>query len=244
MPDFSTNIYHDIRPIGPSGSVLVALPTGSRAGTAWQRLSPNRLYDDLEITLMTANNVSFLVGGQITNPIFFITYNETPSGATITSAGTGVQDLNDPYTAHAWIDSFPTGIVNSARTFTVTASGEFGSTSASVSLYYLQRAYWGVGATGTYNSSFITALSNNAFTSGHAREITVVPTGNEYIFYAYRSAAGPATFTNKATNIKGGFILDGSGVSFTNANGYTESYSVYKSDYPGLGNLNIIIGSG
>lgn len=244
MPQIPKNIYHDIRPIGPSGSVLVSHPSGAISSTDWIRLSPNRLYSDLSITAFTASVLQYTAGTGIANPLFFITYSGSPSGATITSAGTGVKTLVDPYTTYQWVDTFPTGSPNQTRTFTITASGEFGTTTASLDLIWLQKQYWGVGTTGTYNSAFINAITNSRFASGHYGEFAFAPTGNEYIFYAYRSAAGPATFIDKATNIKGGFVLDGSGISYSNAAGYTEAYSVYRSEYPGLGSLNIIVGSG
>lgn len=246
MPSVPQNIYHDIRPIGPSGSFLVSHPTGTAgiAHTEWMRLSPSRLGTDLAITSVTPNNSAALVGSAITNPIFYITYTGSPSGATITSTATGTQDIADPFTAHQWFDTFPTGLPNSSRLFTVTASGEFNTTSASTRIYYLQKMYWGVGATGTYDTAFIISLGNSALSSGHNIEFTASPSATQYIFYAFRAAAGQALFTDKASNMRGGFTLDGSGITFTNTAGYAEAYNVWRSDYPGLSTSTIIVGSG
>ena len=243
-------VYHDVRPIGPSGSVLVSAPIGARSATSWQKLTANRLYDDFDIATFsqTFATSGFLAGSGVPllNQIFTFGYNAVPSGAEISLSGSGTQQIDPPFNTHTWNDpAFPTGFPGQIRTFTIRASGEFGTDTHQFNLIWLQKQYWGVRTTGTYNSAFISSLQNNAFAQNHLREINVTATGtNNYVFYAFSSSAGPATFIHKDSNIKGGFTLVGSGISFTNDAGFVEPYSVYRSDYPDLGVANFILGTG
>jgi hypothetical protein len=243
-------VYHDIRPIGPSGSVLVSSSVGSRANTSWKRLSSNALYPDFKITtfgqIFATSGFLAGTGVSLSNQIFTINYNATPSGAELSLSGSGTQQIPPPFNNYNWNDPFfPTGYPGQIRTFTLRASGEFGTDIKTLSLIWLQKQRWGVTTTGIYDSTFISSLQNNAFAKTHSGEFTVNVTGtNHYVFYAFSSSAGPATFIHKASNIKGGFELVGSGINYTNEAGYTEPYSVYKSEYPDLGRVTFILGTG
>jgi hypothetical protein len=239
-------VYHDIRPIGASGSVLVA--TSETPGrTTWTKLSPNKLYPDFSIEsfgFFITGSSGILVGETGIAPGFLMSYNDTPSGAIISLSGSGTQTAANPY-VHFWGGVIPTGLPNQVRVFTLTASGEFGTDSRTIIYSYLQRQYWGVRNTGVYDTVFVSGLANSRLASGHNLLMNAtLPNNTGYLFYAHRSEYGPAYFTDLDTGFKGGFILDGSGISFMNSAGFTEPYSVYRSDNPWLGNVRIMVGTG
>ena len=65
-----------------------------------------------------------------------------------------------------------------------------------------------------------------------------------YLYYAFPARLGIATFRDNATNIEGGFVQQttGNGVySYTNSNGYTENYVIYRSEQGNLGTVSISV---
>jgi len=62
-----------------------------------------------------------------------------------------------------------------------------------------------------------------------------------YLYYAYPTRFGSAIFRDNATNIEGGFQQQQDGVEYTNARGYSELYSVWRSEQGNLGAVSISV---
>ena len=124
--------------------------------------------------------------------------------------------------------------VASNKTFTLSVSDGENSASSSVSYSFLNNVFWGSASTGIYNSAFINALSNKKLASAIKGTYSFNIASGEYGFWAV-----PSNMTISSVWI-GGFevTVDDLGiVSYTNAQGYTRDYRIYKTGKSGLGSI-------
>lgn len=125
--------------------------------------------------------------------------------------------------------------VASNKTFTLSVSDGENSASSSVSYSFLNKVFWGSASTGIYNSAFINALSNKKLASAIKGTYSFNIASGEYGFWAV-----PSNMTISSVWI-GGFevTVDDLGiVSYTNAQGYTRDYRIYKTGKSGLGAIS------
>ena len=125
--------------------------------------------------------------------------------------------------------------VASNKTFTLSVSDGENSASSSVSYKFLNNVFWGSASTGIYNSAFINALSNKKLASAIKGTYSFNIASGEYGFWAV-----PSNMTISSVWI-GGFevTVDDLGiVSYTNAQGYTRDYRIYKTGKSGLGAIS------
>jgi hypothetical protein len=61
----------------------------------------------------------------------------------------------------------------------------------------------------------------------------------EYVYYAYPSRLGTATFT--VGGFANGFSTIPSTLSVTNSNGYSENYYIYRSSNANLGSNTVVV---
>ena len=125
--------------------------------------------------------------------------------------------------------------VASNKTFTLSVSDGENSASSSVSYKFLNNVFWGSASTGIYNSAFINALSNKKLASAIKGTYSFNIASGEYGFWAV-----PSNMTISSVWI-GGFevTVDDLGiVSYTNAQGYTRDYRIYKTGKSGLGSIS------
>lgn len=141
-----------------------------------------------------------------------------------------VWDLSKPATTQT-INGSPvtgntkqyTGVTTNTR-YTLAVSDGQSLDSRTVTAVFANRIYYGTDASASITSELIASLSD-VLSDEKARTITVSP-DDEYIYYAYPKRLGPAVFT--VGMISGGFE-DPVTISYTNNNGYTEDYYVYRS---------------
>ena len=126
--------------------------------------------------------------------------------------------------------------VTSDKTFTLSVSDGENSASSSVSYKFLNNIFWGSAATAeTYDSAFISALSNKKLASAVKGTYSFNIASGEYGFWAV-----PSNMTISSVWI-GGFevtVDDLGTVSYTNAQGYTRDYKLYKTGKSGLGAIS------
>ena len=125
--------------------------------------------------------------------------------------------------------------VASNKTFTLSVSDGENSASSSVSYSFLNNVFWGSASTGIYNSAFINALSNKKLASAIKGTYSFNIASGEYGFWAV-----PSNMSISSVWI-GGFevTVDDLGiVSYTNAQGYTRDYRIYKTGKSGLGAIS------
>ncbi len=171
---------------------------------------------------------TFEMGTTITSPITFTwTTNkaitsQTLTGCTLIDASVRTAIYNTNVTAD--------------KTFTLSVSDGENSASSSVSYKFLNNVFWGSATTvETYDSTFISALSNKKLASAVKGIYSFNIASGEYGFWAV-----PSNMTISSVWI-GGFevTVDSLGtVSYTNAQGYTRDYNLYKTGKSGLGSIS------
>ena len=126
--------------------------------------------------------------------------------------------------------------ITSDKTFTLSVSDGENSASSSVSYKFLNNIFWGsASVTEIYGSEFVSALSNKKLTNTVKGTYSFNIAEGEFGFWAI-----PSNMTIPSVWI-GGFevTLDDLGiVSYTNAQGYTRDYKLYKTGKSGLGAIS------
>ena len=126
--------------------------------------------------------------------------------------------------------------ITTDKTFTLSVSDGENSASSSVSYKFLNNIFWGSASTAeTYDSAFISALSNKKLASAVKGTYSFNIASGEYGFWAV-----PSNMTISSVWI-GGFevtVDDLGTVSYTNAQGYTRDYKLYKTGKSGLGAIS------
>lgn len=125
--------------------------------------------------------------------------------------------------------------VSSDKTFTLTVSDGENSASSSVSYKFMNNVFWGSSAVADiYDSTFINALSNKKLTTNIKGTYSFNIADGEFGFWAVPSNMSISTVWI------GGFevTVDSLGtVSYTNAQGYTRDYNLYKTGKSSLGSI-------
>lgn len=156
--------------------------------------------------------------------------------------------LSPPYTtvsANGTSIPYPAS-KNTTVTFTITATASDGSSdTATDTLSFRQYNYWGVTANSNISVGDLISLADNfgdkELLASRAKTFTINASSGQYIYYAYPSDYGEATFT--VGGFEGGFAqVAGSGEIHTNANGYQETYRIYRSDETGLASTTVVVG--
>jgi hypothetical protein len=175
------------------------------------------------------------VGQTITTPGFSATYTRTPAAAVLTDTdGTAPKNVISTPSSFSSNATFVKNTYGQSVTFTLTANEAGGpSRTAAASITWAQRVYYGVAVAGAYTEAFIKALPTSTITTSLGRTFSVTAGATQRIYYAFRSAYGVPTFS--VGGFTGGFHLAASGVSVTNAAGFTETYNVWESDNVNLG---------
>lgn len=188
------------------------------------------LYTPISISGFSNNHSTNEKGQTITSLTFNWTLNKTP-----TSQKLNEETLSNSVRTHT-LSSLS---ITNNTTYTLKVSDGKTEKTASTSVNFLNKAYWGVAsASDNIDNAFVLGLSDSALTSSRARTITLNAGANQYIYYAFPTSFGTPKFT--VGGFEGGFDLVKT-FSFTNASGYSENYYVYKSARPNLGNTTVVI---
>jgi hypothetical protein len=128
--------------------------------------------------------------------------------------------------------------LTNTKTFTLTVSDGENSATSSKTIKFLNKAYWGSAIEPTdYTSEFILGLSSSKFASSKNGTYSMTVGSGEYGYLAL-----PTSFGTVTSCWIGGFevsLANCGSISFTNANGYASSYSIYKTERSGLGAISM-----
>jgi hypothetical protein len=251
--------------IGPA--VLVADNSGANSAdvTVYITADPEVTHPAFAITLnhLTA---SLLEVNDITpnTNLFSADRNYTASTVTLTTAVNGVGTGENTNVSAAFAGGTPPTAPSSPTTsapftsvrapFTGTSYGYYVTATltairnsfltrvATATFFWTQKVYFDVSAIpGSYNGAFILSLAGSLKTTKNGAYTTASPAGpGQYIYFACRSAYGPATFSIGGFN--GGLsLVPGGPFAVTNSHGFVENYDLYRSDNSNLGNTTVVV---
>lgn len=121
----------------------------------------------------------------------------------------------------------------------LTATDERGTQAkAETSLRFYNGVYYGAAAAPeALDSAFVLSLGK-ILTGSRGRTVTVTAAAGEHIWYALPVRLGKCSFA--VGGFEGGFDLVAT-QDFTNAQGYTEPYYIYRSGQTGLGETKVVV---
>ena len=126
--------------------------------------------------------------------------------------------------------------ISSNKTFTLTASDGEKSVTASKSISFKHKIYWGSSATtADFTSAFILGLSGKKFATGYKGSYSMTVGSGEYGYLCY-----PSSWGNVTSWWIGGFEVtttDCGTISFTNASGNTTTFRITRTSKSGLGSI-------
>ena len=121
--------------------------------------------------------------------------------------------------------------------FTLHATDGVDPKTSSTGVSFYNNIFYGVSSVASgYTESDVEGLAGVVLSNSKGRTFTVTPGATEYIIYALPVRLGTVTFW--VGGFEGGFMPPET-VSVTNANGFTESYYVYRSTHTNLGTTTV-----
>lgn len=182
------------------------------------------LYEPIVITKFTNNVNTKEIGSTVSSVTFTWDTNKTPNS--IVLDGINIDSALKSHTLNSLS-------ITSAKTWTLKVNDEKTTVSKSTSIGFTNGVYYGVGSITKedMNSQFLLGLTKS-LQSSKAKDFTANPGSGEYIYYALPTRYGTPSFY--VGGFEGGFDLFTT-FNFTNASGYQENYSVYRSTNSGLG---------
>ena len=176
---------------------------------------------------MTPSTTEYEVGQTVSEVSFAWTYNKDVISQSLTDC-----TLADE-TVRSATYSTP---ISSNKTFTLTASDGEKSVTASKSISFKHKIYWGSSATtADFTSAFILGLSGKKFATGYKGSYSMTVGSGEYGYLCY-----PSSWGNITSWWIGGFEVtttDCGTISFTNASGNTTTFRITRTSKPGLGSI-------
>ena len=142
------------------------------------------------------------------------------------SIGTGVREV-----------LFAAGTsIGAGLTTTTTFTLEYGDVKTPIvrtptTIYFLNKRYWGANVSETLDNNAILGLEYSEFATSRIQERYFYP-GGGYIYLAWPESFGPSAFRVNGLS-SSSWILNVTG--FTNTQGFTENYNVYRSQYKQFG---------
>ena len=177
---------------------------------------------------MTPSTTEYEIGTSVSDLVFAWTYNKDVVSQTLTDCTLADETVRTataagPYTAN--------------KTFTLSADDGENTVTATKSISFKHRAYWGSAAIptapATYDSAFILALSDKRFATNTKGTYPMTVANGEYGFLAYPDSWGMVT--GWWINGLQAETYDCGTVSFTNASGNTTTFRVLRTTQPSLG---------
>lgn len=155
--------------------------------------------------------------------------NKTPSKVTLDG-----NEISDKTATNVTVN----GNFTTNTEWELKVTGENGETdTATASITFLNGVYYGAAEKPTsYNSAFILGLFKRMV--GGNLSFTVDAADNQYIYYCVPKRFGTCNFSVGVW--EGGFRLEAT-IPFTNSQGYTEDYYIYRSDEHGLGDTSVSV---
>ena len=185
----------------------------------------------MEIIELTVNPALVEIGSTVTTANISYRLNATPYSLALN--GTTVEPLINGFVTLNNLS------LTDDMTWTLEARTKKGLViTKDVTLEFVNNIYHGVAANPTtVNEAFVKQDLTKVLKGTKNIKFTETAGANQYIWFAVPVRYGECSFT--VNGFSGGFELVQTISNFTNNSGYKESYRVYKSDNPNLGNTTV-----
>lgn len=205
------------------------IPSSSNVEGALDAIIGKIYYVNPSITsfTMTPSTTEYEIGSTVNELAFNWTYNKNIVSQTLTDC-----TLADE-TVRTATYSTP---ITSNKTFTLTASDGENSVTASKSVSFKHKVYWGAAAEpAEFTSAFILALTGKKFATNFKGSYSMNLGTGEYGYVAYPSSWG----TISSWWISGFEVetYDCGTIEFTNASGNTTTFRITRTTQPSLGSI-------
>jgi len=160
--------------------------------------------------------------------------NRTPTALTLTNnANAESKNVQATPTSFSATLAVQKNTPNQTVVATLTGGDGVGTDAANATVTWGQKSFWGVSASPVATEAFIEGLANSALDTDAARTFVQSPGGTQYICFAHPTRYGTPTFLIGGV-LPGGYVSLGTTISVTNAQGYTEDYTLWRSVTAGL----------
>ena len=233
LTDEHVYYYEDISAGGGSAEDVSyeneQIPSATNVEDALDTIIGKIYYVDPAITsfTMTPSTDTYEIGSTVNELTFAWAYNKDIVSQTLTDC-----TLTDE-TVRSATYSTP---INSNKTFTLTASDGEKSVSATKSVSFKHKVYWGAASEpSSFDSAFILALTGKKFATNYKGTYAMNLGEGQYGYVAYPSSWGKID-----SWWIGGFEVETyhcGTIEFTNASGNTTTFRITRTTQPSLGNI-------
>lgn len=224
---------------GGSGLVVSGTPAVGQV-PKWN--GTDAVWSDLDAYALGFSVTTSLVetGQNVVNPTFSATHTDPPTSLVLTN-NYNVEAKNVLGTPTSFFSSqtYQRTTPNQTVVFTLTGSDGITVAVRTATMTWCQKNFWGVSSTPANTEAFIEGLATSALDTNVGSAFGVTAGGSNKIYFAHPTRYGTPTFT--VGGFAGGFILRSSTISVTNAQGFTENYSLWESVNAGLGATNVTV---
>lgn len=206
------------------------VPSAANVGDALDTIIGKIYYVNPEVTsfTMAPSTTEYEIGSTVNELVFNWTYNKDIVSQTLTDC-----TLADE-TVRTATYSTP---ITSNKTFTLTASDGENTATASKSISFKHKVYWGAASEpAEFTSAFILALTGKKFATNFKGTYNMTLGEGQYGYVAY-----PSSWGTISSWWIGGFEVethDCGTISFTNASGNTTTFRITRTTRPSLGSIS------
>jgi len=192
-------------------------------------------YVPITISSFTNTTGTVEMGTKLTSVTLNWTTSKTPT--TLTLDGTTIEKT---LTSHTYTYSAESPLTATKKYKLVVTDNKGATDNKETSVYFYNRVCYGVAAQpDEVNSDFVNSLATKKLAGSRTNSKVAYNAGNgQYLWYCVPTRLGACSFTDIETGLGAGLSLVAT-IDVTNASNYTEKYYVYRSDYAGLGSINV-----
>lgn len=216
-------------PAGPAGTSVYANPAYPALVTTQEALD-YLLYVAPQITSFGNNVGTVEIGSTVHAVNLSWSFNKAMTAVTLNGS-----PISPTLTAEAY-----TGLALTANaSWFLTGSDGTNTASASTTVGFAPRRWWGTSPLTALTSAEILALGNSEFAGGRSQSRTFSASA-AYLWFAWPSSfGGPASFVVNGLASSGWVETT---ISATNAAGYTQNYDCYRSQYlQNASGINVVV---
>lgn len=205
------------------------IPSASNVESALDTIISKIYYVEPKVDsfTMAPSTTDYEIGQSVSDIVFNWTYNKDVVSQTLTDCALADATVRTATAA---------GPYTATKTFTLSASDGEKTATATKTISFRHKVYWGSAASAaTYDSAFILALSGKKFATNYKGTYSMNVATGEYGFLAYPNSWGMVS-----SWYIGGFeteTFDCGTVEFTNASGNTTTFRIVRTTQPGLGEI-------